>query len=240
MSILPLIAASLLAPSTTTGANVAPAWLAPAPLLVTESLIEPSLAPEQHSENRAGSSRGWYVRASGGFVTTSNSDGPGEEIDFDEGYMLSLGVGHRFGANETGIGFAVELDGIWTDQDTSDSGGLQAVRDINVAGALIDGIVDFRLADQFTIYAGAGVGVAWLDVGSSDDDLDSFDDEDGPFLAWQLKGGIGWHFTDRIALVVGYRFLNVDDAEFDDADSDTSFDLETQQHILEAGLIFGF
>jgi hypothetical protein len=38
---------------------------------------------------------------------------------------------------------------------------------------------------------------------------------------------------------VGYRFLNIDDAEIDDGLGDSSFDLETEQHVLEVGLIIG-
>lgn len=186
-----------------------------------------------------GATSGTYLRLSGGFVTTTSSSGPGEEIDFDEGWEASIGLGRRLGAYDTGLGFSVELDGIWTDSDT-DRGNNPPVTDVTVGGVLLDGIVDYRIADQFALYAGAGVGAAWLDVGTEDDGLSDFNDEDGPFLAWTAKAGIQWHLGARTALQLGYRFLNVDDNELDDGLSGTSFDLETQQHTLEIGLIFGF
>lgn len=230
MSILPLIAASLLgAPNQP---DPAPAWLAPEPLLTFV---------EQHDDMRRsdGASSRTYLRATGGLITTSSSSGPGEEIDFDEGYLLSLGLGWRLGQNDSGLGFSIEIDGIWTDTD-ADQGNNPAVRDVSVLGVLLDGILDFPLGDQLSIYAGGGIGAAWLDVGTESDGLSDFNDEDGPFLAWQAKGGLAWHLSTRTSLQVGYRFLNVDDAQLDDSLSSASFDLETQQHALELGLIFGF
>ncbi len=129
---------------------------------------------------------------------------------------------------------------LWDDQDVSDSGTLQAVRDLTVAGAMLNGVVDFPLSDRLSIYAGAGLGVAWLDVGTTSDSLNDFDAEDGPFLAWQGRGGLTWSFTESTALQFGYRFLNIDDAQIEDGLSSSSFDLETQQHVLEIGLVFGF
>lgn len=239
MTIIPLIAASLFAP-TPIDTNTSPAWMSSQPLLAADALLDPRVIPEQHDSDNNHAQDSWYLRATGGFVTTESSDGPDEEIDFDEGYLLSLGIGHRFGASETGVGFALELEGVWTDQDADDDGALQAVTDVTVAGALLNGMVDFRFADHFSIYGGAGIGAAWLDIGTASDGIDDFDDEDGPFLAWQARAGLAWSFTESLSLHVGYRFLNVDDAELDNGAGDSSFDLETQQHVLEAGLLFGF
>lgn len=229
MSILPLIATSLLgAPSQP---EPAPAWLFTEPLLP-----EPT---ETTNTYPYGATSGTYLRLSGGFVTTTSSSGPGEEIDFDEGWEASVGLGTRLGANDSGLGFALELDGVWTDSDT-DSGNNPPVTDVTMGALLLDGILDFRVAERVALYAGVGVGAAWLDVGTEDDGLSDFNDEDGPFLAWTAKAGLHWHLGARTALQVGYRFMNVDDNELDDGLGGTSFDLETQQHTIEVGLIFGF
>lgn len=212
------------------------------PLSLTDSLEAEELAHAQNLQDDdydRGTEKRTYLRATVGLTSTADSDGPDEDIEFDEGYLLSLGVGHRFGARETGLGFALELDGVWTDQDADDTGALQAVRDVTVAGALIDGVVDYRIGDQITLYGAGGIGAAWLDVGTVSDGFNDFDDEDGPFLAWQLKAGLAWNFGESTALHVGYRFLNVDDAEIDDGLGGSSFDLETRQHVLELGLLFG-
>jgi len=230
MSILPILATSLL--GSPSQPEPAPLWLAPEPLLAF---------PEQHMETNHshGATSGTYFRLSGAVVTTTSSDGAGEEIDFDEGWGASIGIGRRLGASDTGLGFAIELDGIWTDSDT-DSGNNPPVTDVTVGGLLLDGIVDFRMAERLALYAGVGIGAAWLDVGTEDDGLSDFNDEDGPFLTWTAKAGLQWHLGASTALHIGYRFLNVDDAELDDGLSGTSFDLQTQQHSLELGLIFGF
>lgn len=235
MSLLLLVTSSLLIPVTAPASEADPVWATPRPLFTPQEMQDTG------ANHDSDTGRTNYLRISGGLVTTEDSSGPDEDIEFDEGYLISVGFGHRFGANTTGLGFALELDGIWTDQDASDSGALQAVSDVSVLGALVNGVVDFRLADQFTIYGAGGIGAAWMNVGTNSDSINDFDDDDdGPFLAWQLKAGVAWSFSESTALHLGYRFLNIDDAEIDDGIGDSSFDLETQQHVLEVGLIFGF
>ena len=193
----------------------------------------PYIAEESHTEKKT------YLRLNGGLTTTSSSDGPDEEIDFNEGYMLGVAIGRRTGQSDTGVGFMFELEGLWTDQDADDDGPIQAVSDLSIAALLLNGLVDYRVADAITIYGGAGIGAAWLNVGTEADSLNEFEEEDGPFLAWQARAGVGFHLGANTMLSVGYRFLNVDDAEIDDNIGDASFDLQTEQHILEVGLTFG-
>jgi len=183
---------------------------------------------------------GFYLRLTGGFTTLNDSSGPDEDIDFDEGFLLSVGLGDRLSASSNGVGFSLELDGVLTQQDANNQGTIDAVSDVSVAGALLDGILDFRLMDRLSLYAGAGIGLAWLDVGTKSDALHDFSDEDGPFLAWQAKAGLAWRFATTTSLHFGYRFLNIDDAEIDDGIGGASFNLQTEEHVLEAGLLFGF
>jgi hypothetical protein len=42
--------------------------------------------------------------------------------------------------------------------------------------------------------------------------------------------------SDALSWNLGYRFLNVDDVEIDDGVGSSSFDLETEQHVLELGI----
>ena len=178
----------------------------------------------------------FYLRLTGGLVTTKDSSDSGEEVHFDEGWLASVGLGDRIATFSRNVGFSLELDGVWTDQDADQSGVLAGqVTDVNVAAVLLNALIDFPIiADRLSIYGGAGVGVAWLDIGGS-----GFQEDDGPFLAWQAKAGLAWRFAPSTALHVGYRMLNVDNAELDDNASSASFDLETRQHVLEAGLLFG-
>lgn len=240
MSIILLITSNLLATPTSPSVSPEAAWLVserPVTFLESVEPIEYQDEPLDHDAPRTESDN--YLRLTGGLVTTEESSGPDEEIDFDEGYLVSAGFGHRFGASETGFGFGLELDGVWTDQDADDDGPIQAVSDVSMLGALLNGMLDFRLAERFMLYGGAGLGAAWLDVGTESDALNDFDEEDGPFLAWQAKAGLAWNFGASTSLHFGYRFLNIDDAEIDDDLGSASFDLETQQHVLEAGFLFG-
>lgn len=181
-----------------------------------------------------------YLRLNGGFMTVADSDGPSEDVEFDEGYLLAVGLGQRLTEGERTLNFDLELEGVWTDTDVDDSGAIQAIEDVSTIGVLLNGMLDVRLADRFSLYGGAGIGLAWMDVGTESDAVNDFEDEDGPFLAWQAKAGVMWRTSPEFAILLGYRFLNVDDNEIDDDLGGAEFDLETEQHILEAGLRFGF
>ena len=133
------------------------------------------------------------------------------------------------------VSFNIELEGLWTQQDASTTGALQAVEDVSVLAALLNLTVDFAFAERASVYVGGGVGPAWMDVGSSN----GFQDDDGPFLAWQARAGLEWRFASNTAANLGYRFLNIDDNNVDDGIGNSSFGLETQQHVLEIGLRFG-
>lgn len=180
-----------------------------------------------------------YIRFSGGLVTTESSHGPDEDIDFNEGYLLAFAFGQRMSSSDSPLNFDLELEGVWNDQDADDDGPIQAIEDLSVLGVFINGTLYFKLGDRLSLYGGAGVGAAWLDVGTTTDALNDFDDEDGPFLAWQARAGVQWAFSSGTALNIGYRFMNIDDAEIDDDIGAASFDLETQQHVAEIGLRFG-
>ncbi|MEZ6014985.1 MAG: outer membrane beta-barrel protein [Planctomycetota bacterium] len=191
-------------------------------------------------DERVGTSSPWYWSAGFSLVTTSSSDGPGEEIDFNEGWGLQLAVGRRFyGATEDGMTFDLELEGLYTDQDSDDNAATRPVDDLNTAGVLLNGLAAFRVAEEAEVFVGAGLGLGWLDVGTRSDSLSSFDDEDGPFLAWQLRAGVRFDLSETTDLEVGYRFLNIDDAQVDDGLGNSSFELQTQQHSLGLSVRFG-
>jgi opacity protein-like surface antigen len=183
---------------------------------------------------------GGYIQFGFGTTTTSDSDGPDEDVDFDEGYAVPLAFGRRTHAEDgNGVALDWELEALWTDQDTDDPDGpIQAVVDVTVLGALINAIGVFALSDALSLYAGGGAGAAFMDIGTESDALNDFDDEDGPFLTWQAKAGLRWYSSPRTSWSLGYRFVNIDDVEIDDDVGDASFDLETEQHVLELGVRF--
>lgn len=182
---------------------------------------------------------GLYLQFSGGFTTTTDSDGPDEDIEFDEGWMAAGVIGSRFGANDDNrVAFDLELEILWSDQDADDEGALEAVTDVTILAGLINGLVDFELTRSLSLYVGGGIGAAGLDVGTTSDAVNDFDEDDGPFLAWQGKAGLRLWAMEAASFFLGYRFLNVDDAEIDDDLGGAEFDLETSQHVAEVGIRF--
>lgn len=194
----------------------------------------------------------WYLGLGIQGVTTSKSDGPGSnnpggsggEIDFNEGIAVPLTLGYRFWDQPDGpMGFSTELDVIYTNQEAEQGAfgttGVPFQADLTGFNVLLNGVFDAAVNDTVSFYGGAGVGLGWLDVGNENDGASSFSDEDGPFLAWQVKAGVLFRTSDSVAFEVGYRFLNVDDVEFDnDTGADASFELETRQHMLGLGARF--
>jgi opacity protein-like surface antigen len=210
--------------------------LAPAPAAMpTVTAPAAAVAQSGYDDNASG----MFFRLGGGLMTATDSDGPDEDIEFDEGYIVDLAIGHRFAGQPNSLAFDLELEGVWTDQDTDDDDVVQAVRDVTVLGALVNGIADFRLAESFSIYGGAGIGAAFMDIGTESDAVNDFDDEDGPFLTWQGKAGLKFLTAGGSAIGFGYRFLNIDDVEIDDDLGGASFDLSTEQHALELSYTFG-
>jgi opacity protein-like surface antigen len=214
-------------------------WNPELSLAATTPSVDP--APASAAPQEGDVRRGTYFHVGAGLVTMEESDGPDEEIDFDEGYMITLGVGHRWAdAPEDELAFGAELEGIWTDQDADDDPPIQALRDITVIAVMLNGLLDYQFTEAFGLYGGAGIGTAWMDVGTESDAFNDFEDEDGPFLAWQAKAGLQLATSPSLVWNLGYRFLNIDDVEIDDDLGGAEFDLETTQHILELGASFGF
>lgn len=183
---------------------------------------------------------GPYLRLSGGLVTTKSSDGPDESIDFNEGYLLAVGFGQRMSSGDQALNFDLELEAVWDKQEAGDQGPIEAVSDLAVLGGFLNGMLDFRLADRLSIYAGGGIGAAWVDVETNSNSINDFNSDNGPNFAWQAKAGLEWRTSQSVALFVGYRFLNIDDTQIEDGIGSSSFDLQTEQHTLEVGLRFGF
>jgi opacity protein-like surface antigen len=196
----------------------------------------PAAALAPYYDNNAS---GMYFRLGAGLITSTDSDGPGEEINFDEGYMLSAAIGHRFAGKPDNLAFDLELEGVWSDQDTDEDGPIQSVSDVTVLGLLVNGLADYRIAQSFSLYGGAGIGASMMDIGTESDALNDFNDEDGPFLTWQAKAGVKFLMAGGGAFNFGYRFFNVDDVEIDDDIGGADFELQTEQHGLELGYTFG-
>jgi opacity protein-like surface antigen len=216
-------------PAATTELMISPSYES----FLTPEPIEPApLFDSMHDEPGP-----WYLRINAGGVTTTNSNGPSEDVEFDEGWLAAIAIGRRLTDGLGTVDFSVELEGVYTSQDANDN---TAVDDVATIAPYLNGVFDFHLSETFSIYAGAGLGLAWMNVGTETNSLGDFSDEDGTFFTWQAKAGVKWHFSPYTAVTLGYRFRNIDDNHIDNSVDNTSFDLQTEQHVIEAGIEFGF
>jgi len=182
----------------------------------------------------------WYWSIGASLVTTQSADGPSEEIEFDEGWGLQLALGRRcFGATDDGMMLDLEFEGLYTDQEGAGSALTNPIGDLNTAALLLNGIVVLQIAEETEVFIGGGLGLGWLDVGTQSESLSSFADEDGPFFAWQLRAGVRFDLGASTELELGYRLLNIDDADIEGSSGDLDFVLKTQQHSLGVSVRFG-
>ena len=213
--------------------------LFPSTLLPSGDLALPIHPSALHAPSAGHDSR-HYINIGAGLTTVSDSDGPGKEIDFDEGYAVPIALGWHLTRPQDGSPhWDLELEGIYTDYDAEESGVLDPVRDVTTAALLLNGGIEAPISENWSFYGAAGIGLGWLDLGTNDDQAFDFEDEDGPFLAWQAKAGVRVHASHHVSWNVGYRFFNLDNVEIDEnAPEDLRFELETEQHVLEFGVRF--
>jgi len=235
MTLLIIPVATLLSVCTHTPVAPAPgATLTSATLPLTSSWVPSSYASIKDVDDSP-----WYWSLGASLVTTTSADGPADEdIDFDEGWGVQVAFGRRhYGDPDNALMFDLELEGLYTDQEPDSDGG--PVNDLNTAAIMLNGLGALAVGESAEVFFGGGIGLGWLDIGTRSDTLSSFDDEDGPFLAWQLRAGVRFDVAESTQIEVGYRFLNIDDAEIDDGIGDSDFDLKTKQHSLGLSVRFG-
>ena len=112
--------------------------------------------------------------------------------------------------------------------------------DITSVGYALNGYYDFPIqGTAFTVYGGAGIGIAEVDVDYSPSDVQIVDDTEMVGF-YQLMAGGSYGFSDNVEFFTGYRFRQSEDAKTDSVLVPASLDIENQQHILEAGVRYTF
>jgi len=251
----------------TTTAFAAGAWaLAAMPALAADLPMEPiPVAPAIIS--------GWYLRGDIGYANqdvdeldnalyefTDSVDNVSK--DFDGAPIFSAGVGYRFNrwfrADITGEYRSkadfTGADIIVTDGDTT----------VNTYDAkksewlgLINAYVDLGSWHGVSPYIGGGVGAVNVEisgfsdigVGTSGDPAFAFgDDHDEWNFAWAVYAGLGFEVTPQLTLDLGYRYLDLGDAEsgdlvaYDGTDEvDNPFEFkDLESHDIRLGMRYEF
>lgn len=227
---------------------------------------------------------GWYIRGDVGYVFSSSTDGHYRaydtnfgrytdefhysDIDFGDTYSLGGGVGYRW-AEHFRTDLTVDyydLDDIKGSSDCSYSFGLGNCRyndssSADVWTAMANAYVDLPYFGPITPYFGAGIGAAYVDYGSLNNEIctpdcgvsgnyvGTHEGYDDWRFATALMAGASIDLTHSLALDVGYRYTHVyggDAFSFDEGDralgaagvqlKDNGFDI----HTVRAGLRYSF
>ena len=187
----------------------------------TALMASPSFASAQSADS------GWYLKGAGGYGIGTDVDITGDvngDIEAEGDVAANIGLGYEFGD-----GWRVELDGtsMWNDYGAI-AQGAQSFANLRTDAIMLNALYDFDDFGKFAPYVGAGLGlvnteatvVAHIDPicapapavnnGTGCD----FNDNDAGF-GWQLLAGLGYAITDNLTWDTNYRYLQVEDLDFD-------------------------
>jgi len=159
---------------------------------------------------------------------------------FDDGYGAGVALGMKL-PNQ----FRVEGEAFWQENDI-ESGRLGPVQlsalgglngDVGVWGAMINGYYDF-LEGPLVPFVGLGVGYAQVDAKVNLGNISVIDDDD-TVLAYQAILGVSYDFMPNLAGVLAYRYMALDDPQFQDQ-AGGKVDMEYDTQIVDLGLRYSF
>jgi opacity protein-like surface antigen len=173
----------------------------------------------------AHASEGVYVESRFGVSLPEDAKIPNSannaKLSFDPGFGGEVALGYAFADGfraELSAGFLnAELDEL---ESSAGSGGIDG-RLWTVEG-LVTGYYDFRPSrfgaskaiEDLALFAGVGVGLAYVDLDSSDLDLDA----DDAVLAYRMAGGVSLDISDAVTFVLQYQYLGTDDPVLEGVD----------------------
>jgi opacity protein-like surface antigen len=126
----------------------------------------------------------------------------------------SIGPGYRFG---NGWRVEGELSLPQKDKFTSGSSNFPTslhVHHIESRRVMLNAYRDFRVTDKLSLYGSAGVGLAHLtSSGRQGNESRQYESQKQTNLAWSVGAGVAYDVTDRLALDLGYRSIDMGDTE---------------------------
>ena len=102
--------------------------------------------------------------------------------------------------------------------------------DMTSKSFIANGIYSFNIREFYTPYVGYGIGFAFHEA-----NIQGYGDRTDTTLAYQLKVGVDMEFTQKLSLLVGYRYFTSNSPEFKGW-----FSAETASHGIETGVKFNF
>ncbi|MFN8830657.1 MAG: outer membrane protein [Labrys sp. (in: a-proteobacteria)] len=182
---------------------------------------------------------GWYLRGDIGFTHQDLGELDNDywatagtftvtSADFSPSYFIGAGVGYQFGAwfrTDATIEYRAksDFDGSDTYTNTVPSTGANYFdTDKTEIVGMLNGYVDLGTWGGLTPYLGAGVGFAHIMIGDLTDR--GFNSVGGATagnagsktttnFAWALMAGLGYEVAPGVSAELGYRYLDMGDAE---------------------------
>ncbi|MBQ0712860.1 MAG: porin family protein [Porticoccus sp.] len=174
----------------------------------------------------------WYISGQVGHTQTEDADwddsGFSGEIELDNTVNYGLAVGKRINKNvraELELSYReADLDKFCADGFGCGSNGLGG--ELETTLLLANVYYDFMPNETWHPYLSAGVGVARHDgtLSASNGALSVSASGDDNVFAYQLGAGISYDASERVQLVLGYRYLSSSDPEF--ASFDAQYDAQ--------------
>ena len=102
--------------------------------------------------------------------------------------------------------------------------------DMTSKSLIANGLYSFNIREFYTPYVGYGIGYTFHEA-----NIQGYGDRTDMTLAHQLKIGVDMEFTQKLSLLVGYRYFTSNSPEFKGY-----FSAESSSHGIEAGVKFHF
>lgn len=184
--------------------------------------------------------QGWYVgiEAGGTWMNDTDIDASVKptkdiEVDFDDGLAILGEIGYRW---ENNWRLELELGSRHNDVDCFSVNGnpciMTALSDISQFSQMVNLIHDIDITERTAFSIGIGLGGNFIDA----DGVGLLEDDDYSFAA-QAIFQLSHELTDRIDLVLSYRFMTSDDPEFRHITYKT-MEMDTESHTVTVGLRF--
>lgn len=187
--------------------------------------------------------RGWYVGLEAGWnglqdvgAVAVPDGGPTftGDVELDGGWAALMTGGYAFTPNwrvELELGFrSNDVDALCPDGDVC---GLTA-GSVEQFTQMLNVIYDWRIADRWSIATGLGVGGDYVEVDSV------FGSDNDYVFAYQALAGLNYHLSDRMDVVLNYRYLRSEGPEFQTTDlggTDWAIEMdELENHTVTVGL----
>lgn len=160
--------------------------------------------------------RGWYVGLEAGWNGLQDTDvvadpNVGNTFDgsasFDGGFAALMTGGYAFTPNWRA---ELELGYRSNDIDSLCSGGgcVPSAGGIEQFTQMLNVIYDWRIADKWSIATGLGAGGDYVELNSV------FGNDNDYVFAYQAIVGLNYHLSDRMDVVLNYRYLHTENPEF--------------------------